>query len=135
MGRKILAIIVALITAFAVIFIVQMIATLFAPQPPKNFEYLSRDEILAYLNSVPVSVIATVLAGYVLGAFAGGFVVTKMTRRESPGISLPILIGVVLFLAGVVNFFVTLPGQPAWFIAASLISFIPFSLLGHRFAR
>ncbi len=134
MGRKILAVVVALIAAIAVISIVEMINSAIVPTPTLdvlNDVAKFRD----FMTKLPVTAYVVVLIGYLLGAFTGGFIVTKMSRRESPGMQLPILIGAILTLGGLLNFFVMLPGQPLWFICVSLISYIPLSLLGHRFAR
>jgi hypothetical protein len=134
MGRKILAVVVALITATAVIMIVQM-GNAVVVAPP-SAEAMKDPQLLhQYLTKMPVTAYVIMILSYVLGAFAGGFIVTKMSRRESPGTSLPILIGVILTIIGLLVFFVVLPGQPVWFIALSLLSYIPMALLGHRFAR
>src|SRR5437868_6742578 len=133
MGRKILAVVLALITAWAIFLIVEMIMTQLW-KTPNSMEYMGLDEIVAYFVSLPHTAYATVLLGYVIGAFCGGFIVTKMSRRESPGLALPIIIGVILTLGAISNF-VMIPGQPMWFIVASIVVFLPLSLIGHRFAR
>jgi hypothetical protein len=134
MGRIILAVVVALIVAMAVIMIIQM-GNVMVVRPPADEVVRDPGQLRQFLANMPVTAYVVILISYILGAFAGGFIVTKMSRRESPGTSLPILIGVVLTIAGLLNFFVVLPGQPIWFIALSLLSYIPMSLLGHRFAR
>jgi hypothetical protein len=133
MGRKILAVIVALITAWGIILIVEMIASRLW-STPNNLEYMSRGDMAAYFSSLPVTAYVVVLVGYLIAAFFGGFIVTKMSRRESPGVTLPIVIGIVLTLGAILNF-VTLPGQPIWVIVVGVLIFIPLSLTGHRFAR
>ena len=135
MGRKILAVIVALIAATAIIMASQMIATAAAPTYPKNFEYMSADERRAYISSLPTMVFAIVLVGYIVAAFVGGFVAQKMGRRWSSGPTLSLIVGIFLLLGGIANFFFMVPGQPIWFAAASLISYIPMALLGYRFAK
>lgn len=135
MGRKILAVVVAAITAMAIIMIFQMISTAAAPVPPKNFEYMTAEERIAYITSLPAMAFAIVLAGYVVAAFAGGFVAQKMGRRWSEGPMLSLIIGVFLTAAGIANFFFMVPDQPMWFVAASLISYIPMALLGYRLAK
>lgn len=134
MGRKILAVVVALIVAFAVIMIVQM-ANSVVVSPPSADVMRDPVRLREFLRTLPMTAYVVVLLGYVLGAFAGGFIVTKMSRRESPGIALPIVIGAILEIGAILNFFVMLPGQPIWFIVVSLLIMIPASLLGHRFAR
>ena len=133
MGRKILAVIVAMITATGIILIVAMVATRLW-STPNNLEYMSRAEASTYFSSRPLESYVVMLIGYVMGAFFAGFIVTKMSRRESPGKTLPVVVGVLLLL-GMLATVALLPGQPIWFVIASLVAFIPFSLLGHRFAR
>jgi len=132
MGRKILAIIVALIAAFAVIAIVQMLGTL-VNTPPSGDVMNDPARLREYMAGLPTSAFVMVLVSYFLGAFTGGYIVKKMSRRESPGLGLPMVIGILLTLAGVLNF-VTLPGQPLWFAAIALLTFIPVTLLGSKIA-
>lgn len=135
MGRKILAVFVAMITAVAIIWLGWMISTMIAPETPKNLEYSTATDIAAYARTLPPASYAAALAAYILAAFAGGFVVTKMSRRESPGPTLPVLIGILLTIGGLLNYLLVWSNQPLWFIVTSLIVFIPISLLGHRLAR
>lgn len=134
MGRKILAVVAALITASAIFLLIQMIATLFAFETPKNIEYMTREEIAAYMKTVPVGGYLTVLFGYLLGSFAGGWMVTKVSKARN-STALPFLVGALLTIGAIGNFFFVLPGQPLWFVVLSLISYIPLALFGHRFAR
>lgn len=133
MGRKILAVVVALIVAFGVIMIVQMLNALVV-LPPSPETMGDPAKLREYVAGLPMTAFVVVLLGYILGSFAGGYIVTKMSLRESPGISLPIVIGVILTIGGALNFFVLMPGQPIWFTTAALITYIPVSLIGHRMA-
>ena len=134
MGRKILAVVVAMITGVAIIWIGWMISTMIAPNTINNFEYASANEVAAYARGLPNTSYLAAIVGYVLAAFAGGFVVTKMSRRESPGISLPILVGILLTIGGVLIHLVVWHG-PVWFLGASILVFVPMSRVGHRLAR
>ncbi len=133
MGRKILAVIVALIVATAVIMIVEMINS-YNIKPPSGDVMRDPAKLREYMANGSTLAYGVVLFGYSLGSFVGGFIVTKMSRQVSRGMSLPIVVGVLLALLGVANSLM-LPGQPIWFMAASLAVFIPMSLLGHRLAR
>jgi hypothetical protein len=133
MGRKILAVVVAMIIAVAIIWVAYMISTMNAPFYPKNMEYMSRDDMAAYMRTVPISTFITVLIGYALAAFAGGFIATKMGRRWSSGMSLALFVGILLTMGDGLNVWAW--PQPGWFILTSLIIFIPISLIGYRFAR
>lgn len=133
MGRKILAVVVSMITAVGIIWVAYMISSMMAPFYPKNMEYMSRDDIAAYMSTVPISTFITVLIGYAIAAFAGGFISTKMGRRWSPGMSLAGVVGILLTVGALLV--TRLWPQPIWFIAASLIVFVPVALIGYRFAR
>lgn len=133
MGRKILALVVAMIVAFAVIMIVGMIDAVQLARPSAE---VMKDpaKVAEYMANGPASAYIGILIGYIIASFVGGFIVTKMSRQVSKGTALPIIVGVLLMIVGVLNF-IRLPGQPIWFIAAALLTFIPLSLVGHRFAR
>jgi MFS family permease len=135
MGRKILAVIVGWIAAVAIFMVFQMISTMAAPNYPSNAEHIPQEGLRDYIATLPPMVFAIVLIGYIVGAFAGGFITSKMGRRWSPGPTLAFIVGVLLTIGGLLNFFVMFPGQPLWFIAASLISFIPAALIGYCVAR
>ena len=134
MGRKILALVVALIVAFAIMLIVQMLNSILV-QPPSAEVMGDTAKFKEFMAGLPASAYIVLLVSYVLAAFAGGFIVTKMARQVSTGPTLAVIIGAILTIGGILNFFVMLPGQPMWFIAASLICYIPLALLGHRLAR
>jgi len=134
MGRKILAVIVALIAAMAIMMIIQMVNTLVVQQPGADI-YADPEKLRLFVSGLPNTAFVLVLVSYVLASFAGGFIVTKMARQVSSGPGLSILIGAILSLGGVLNFFVMLPGQPVWFIILSLVCYVPLALLGHRMAR
>ncbi len=133
MGRKILAVVVALIVATAVMIIVEMLNSLVL-KPPGNDVLNDPAKLREYMANGPAMAYVVVLIGYVLASFAGGFIVTKMSRQVSSGTTLPLIVGAILTAAGIMNF-VMLPGQPVWFLVLSLVTFIPVTLIGHRFAR
>jgi uncharacterized membrane protein YeaQ/YmgE (transglycosylase-associated protein family) len=134
MGRRLLAVIVALIVANAVYLIGLMIATMFAAFSPKNFEYMSMQERATYFSSMPLGAYLTEIFAYIIGSLAAGWIVSSISR-DRPSITLPLIVGVILTLGALVTLFISIPGQPAWVIVLSLILFIPFTLLGQRFAR
>ncbi len=129
----ILAVVVAMIAATAVIWVGWMISTLLAPNTPNNLQYPSTADLSGYIASLPTISFVVALIGYFLASFAGGYIVKNMSRRESPGMALPILIGSILTVVGIINY-VMLPGQPMWFALISLLIFLPVSLLGAKFA-
>lgn len=133
MGRKILSVVVALIVAFAVMMIIEMLNSL-QLAPPSADIMADRAKLAEYMANGPVQAYVVVLIGYFLASFAGGFIVTKMSHQVTQTATLPIVIGVILTLGMVANLLM-LPGQPLWFAVLGLLIFIPTSLLGHRIAR
>src|SRR5436190_24042466 len=133
MGRKILAVVVGFIVASAVFMIFEM-ANSMVMAPPSPEVMKDRAKLAEYMANGPTLAVIVVLIGYIIGSFAGGFIVTKMGRRWSPGATLAIIVGSLLTLAMVANI-MSVPGQPLWFIIASFVTFIPVTLIGHRFAR
>src|SRR5215212_7856029 len=132
MGRMILAVVVALIVAFGVITIVEILGAMVVP-PPSTEVLKDPVAIRQYMMNLPLLAYVMVVIGWTIGAFAAGFIVTKMSRRESPGLSLPILVGVLMTIGAIIDF-VMLP-HPTWFVIVGLLVFIPFTLIGHRLAR
>ena len=103
MGRKILAVVTAMITGFAVIWVGWMISTLAAFSTPSQMEHVGQSDVNRYAASAPPMTYVIALICYALAGFAAGFVVTKMARRwTTGGYSLSIVCGVLLMTAGLV---------------------------------
>ena len=112
MGRKILAVVVGFIVATAIFMIFEM-GNSMVMAPPSAEVMADRAKLAEYMANGPAKAYIIVLIGYIVGSFAGGFVVTKMGRRWSPGATLALIVGILLTICGLLNFFVMLPGQPA----------------------
>jgi hypothetical protein len=134
MGRKVLAVIVAVVLAGAIFLIVQMVATMFPAVAPKNLEYMTAAERHAYFSSMPTAAYITIAIGTLLASFAGGWIATNVGKASDSN-ALPLIVAALLVLSGLVWFFGFAPGQPWWLIGLALVLCIPFSLIGHRFAR
>src|SRR6476620_11163106 len=129
MGRIFLAVVVALIVAFGIITIVEMLEALVV-LPPSTEVMKDPVAIRQYMMNLPNIAYIMLGIGWLVASFAAGFIVTKMSRRESPGLTLPIVVGVLMTIGAIINF-VILP-HPTWFVILGLLIFIPFNLLGHR---
>jgi len=128
----ILAVIVALIVAIAIMMVVEMGNSMIV-MPPSNEIMKDPGALCEFMRNGPVKAYVVVLIGYFIASFAAGFIVTKMSRRESPGLTLPIIVGVLLTLGMIANVLM-LPCQPMWFVIIGFLIFIPITLIGHRFA-
>jgi hypothetical protein len=134
MGRKVLAVIVAWIVAGAIILIGQMfMGSVWGPPTPTIRE--DPAAMRSYVESLPTQAFVTLAFIYAIASFAGGFIVTKMGQRWSPGVTLPLVIGILLLIGGILNFFVVVPYHPVWVTVLCLLIYIPFSLLGHKVAK
>jgi MFS family permease len=134
MGRRTLAVIVALIVAVAIFLVAQMVGTLFPAASPKNYDYMSMQERSTYFGSMPIGAYLTNIFGYLLGSIAAGWIVAKVSQDRHT-LTLPLIVGVILTIGGILNFFVAAPGQPVWVVVVSLVIFIPFTLIGQKFSR
>jgi hypothetical protein len=134
MGRKILAVVVGWIVAAVVIMIGQMLmATMWSPASTN----IQNDPaaLKAYVEGLPTQAFVVLIIVYAVASFAGGFIVTKMGRRFSQGMTLALIIATLLFVGGLLNFFVMVPYHPLWVSLLSLAVYYPFTILGHTFAR
>ncbi len=134
MGRKILAIVTAMITGFAVIWVGWMISTLAPFAAPSQMEHVGQSDVNHYAASAPPMTYAIALVSYALAGFAAGFIVSKMSSRWTTGsYALSIVCGVLLTVWAIVAYF-SFPG-PIWFLIAAIVIITPSALIAHRFAE
>lgn len=133
-GRKSVAVITALIGSLGIIVIGWMISTKAPFSAPSQLEYVSRNDVLAYANAAPPLYWAIGLVTYAVAGFCGGFIVSKMSRRwTTGGYGLSLLVGGILTIVGLGSY-MAWPG-PLWFLAGTLLIFIPTAAIGHRLAE
>ena len=132
MGRKVLAVVTAMITAVCIIWIGYMIGTMIAPNTPNNAEHANVRDWAAYMRSFPTGAFVAVLIGYALGGFAGGFISTKMGRRWGGGMQLAVIVGVLLAIGACAV--AAIWPQPPWFVVVGALLFVPVSLFGYKMA-
>lgn len=133
MLRKILGALGGLVAAFVVIFVAQL-AMLLVVTPPTPELMQNPQAMSEWVSNMPISANLLLALGYLIGSFAGGFVATKIAVAEN-GFLPSVIVGVLLTAAGLVNFFITMPGSPIWVIVLCLAIYIPFALIGHRAAK
>ena len=134
MGRKVLALVTALITSFAIIFTGWMVSQKAAFSAMTYAEYSSYKDWIGYANSAPPLYWVIGLVSYALAGFAGGWIVTKMARRWSAGgYALSMLVAAILTVFSVASY-VFFPG-PIWFLIGTIVIFVPTAALAHRMAE
>ena len=134
MGRKVLAVIVAILFSACIFLLVQMVATMIPAFSPKNLEYMSAAEREAYFSSMPMGAYITIALGTILASIAAGWISTNVGKASDSN-TLPMIVATLLALSGLVWFFLFAPGQPWWLIGIAIILCFPFAFVGHKLAR
>jgi hypothetical protein len=129
MGKRILAILAGIITAFILIAIIQYISSLIYPLPP-GFDYTNKEAMLELINSMPAGAWLFLLSSYIIGSFGGGFIAARITPDNK--IRSSIIVGTITMAAGIMN--LVQIHHPVWFAIVSTLVYIPFAWLGGRLA-
>lgn len=127
MLRKILAILAGFIAAFAIMMAFEFVNSLIFPFP-EGMDYKSLDEVRQFTETLPSTAFIMVLLGWAIGAFVAVLVTMKISRKS--GIMLPLIVGIILTICGVVN--VIMFQHPLWFNIVGLPLFIIFTILAWR---
>ena len=85
-----------------------------------------REAIRAIFASAPVGALLVVVLGWLVGSLAGGWTAARMATQGNR--RAPIVLGVLLTLAGVANNLMLPP--PLWFWVATMAVLLPGALLG-----
>ena len=128
--RSIAAVVAGFITASIVMMIIEMInGRVLHPELGKAADGMTdRDTIRALLATAPVGAFLVVIAGWILGGVAGGWVTARVAAQATAGHGL--VLGELLTLAGVANNLMVPP--PLWFWIASLVVLMPAAYVGAR---
>ena len=130
--RSIAAVVAGFIAASIVMMIVETLnSRVLYPGLAKAAEGMTdREAIRALLATAPVGAMLVVIAGWILGGVAGGWVVARLAKRSTAAHGLAL--GALLTLAGVANNVMIPP--PLWFWIASVLVLMPAAYLGARLA-
>ena len=130
--RSIAAVVAGFIAASIVMMIVETInGRVLHPELGKAAEGVTdRETIRVLLATAPVGAFLVVIAGWILGGVAGGWVTARLAAQAAAGHGL--VLGALLTLAGVANNLMIPP--PLWFWVASLVVLMPAAQVGARLA-
>ncbi len=131
MGRAILGVLAGLATLFVVIMGIEYIGHTIYPPPP-GLNPMVTEDLSAIMAAQPLAANAIVVLAWVVGAFAGGWVAAKISRRYPRTAA---VIVALMVMAGVVGMIVQLPDHPRWMAVLGLLLPIPAALLAARLAR
>lgn len=129
MGRKILAVLAGMITGGLIVMIFDELSHLIAP-PPEGLDFTDKEAITEFMKTVPVSAFLVMLAGWLLSAFSGAFVASKIVPLSWKSVSL--LTGGILMLGAIMNM-VMLP-HPVWMMVIGILGYFPLAWLGGKLA-
>jgi hypothetical protein len=126
--RSIASVVAGFIAASLVMTIVETInGRVFYPGLAKAAEGVTdRETIRAIFAAAPLGSLLVVIAGWILGGIAGGWVAARLATRATVGHGL--VLGALLVLAGVANNLMLPP--PMWFWIASLVVLMPAAYVG-----
>lgn len=122
-GRRIGGVITALVVAGAIVLMIETLANRMVPVPvgtnPLDAEQLKR---ALEAGEVPFSSLALVLGGWLLGAYAGGTVASRLAGNKA------VIMFTVLFTTLIVVNLLSLP-HPTWMWAGGVLG-VPLLALG-----
>lgn len=125
MGRTILGVLVGLVVAWLVMSLCEF-GSLALHRPPPGLDLRNPEALALHIASAPLSAMLLVLAGWVLGAFLGGWVAARIARHRRVA---ALVIGALVVLGVVANNLmiphplwmtivgIALPIPTAWFAA------------------
>lgn len=130
--RGIVAVIAGFVAASAVMLAVESFnGHVLYPEVGKLMEGMTdKEAIKAAMASAPAGALIVVLAGWVMGSIAGGFVAAWIGWNAPERHAL--VLGVLLTLAGIANNLMLPP--PVWFWALTFAVFVPPAYAGARWA-
>jgi hypothetical protein len=126
--RGIVAVVLGLLTSFAIVFAVEAVNSQVFPMPP-GFNLADPESVKAAMAALPTAALVVVLAGWLAGALAGAWVAARFAR---PAGWPPLAVGVLLLTAAVASMLM-IP-HPVWFWIVGVAIYPVATWLGARLA-
>lgn len=115
--RMVLAGLAGVVTGGAVVGVIEAVGHMvYAPAAPADLS--TREAMSAFVRTLPVGAFLFVLAAYVAGTAAGGYIATLVARRHAARFAW--IVGSLILVGAVANFF-AIP-HPAWFVVATMVA-------------
>jgi len=129
-GRTILGVLAGLVVAWLVMSLCEF-GSLALHRPPPGLDLRDPEALALHIASAPLSAMLLVLAGWVLGAFLGGWVAARIARHR---LAAALVIGALVVL-GVIANNLMIP-HPLWMTITGIALPIPAAwLAASRLAR
>ena len=128
--KKVFAIVTGVVAGFAIVFIGD--ATTHALSPvPNGLDYTNRDEMRAYIESIPMYVLVIMVVFWLASSFLGAMLAARIYRFEWKRTAL--ITGGILMAAAILN--LAMIPHPGWMWIAVIAGYIPAALLGGWLVR
>lgn len=129
MIRNVGAAITGLVTAFALVYLVEKLGHSLYP-PPTDLDFSDPDSVRPYIATLPIIALLFPMFAWFAGTFAGS-IVASIIGDAKPWIY-PSIVGGLIFSATVANL-IAIP-HPMWFSIISLIGIVASAWLSTRVA-
>jgi len=129
MLRRIFAVLLGLVAAFATVMLVEWISHQIYPPPP-GLDFNNAEQVRQHVATLPLGAFIAVLTGWLMGTLVGGLVACQIAR-EKPAVFASI-IGTVMMAATIANL-VMIP-HPSWFSIAGIVAIAAATLLAIRWS-
>jgi hypothetical protein len=128
--KNFFAIVGSLAAAMIIIMLFELLSNSVHPFP-KDLDLNNKFLLKEYMSTLPLSVFAIVLSGYIIASFIAGVIIKYISPKS--GKIVPLITGIILTSASIVNLY--LIPHPLWFIIINVILCIPMALIGHSLFR
>jgi hypothetical protein len=128
--KKVLAVIVGIITGFAIVFIGDATTNALSPAP-SGLDYKNRDVMRDYILSIPMYVMVIMVIFWLGSSFLGAMLASRLNRSDWKRTS--IITGSILMAAALLNL-IMLP-HPLWLWIVVAVGYVPAALLGGWLVR
>jgi len=129
--RTVFAIISGVFAMMIVITFVQLANIKLLFPPPAGIDWNNPEAVAAFASSLPVSAMAVVVFGWLLGSFVGAAVAARIAVRYR--VASALLIG-ALVVAGVIHSVLTI-SHPTWVIAGGVLLPLPLAYLAAKLVQ
>ena len=127
MTRKILAVVLGIVTAFVLVAVIEAVGHMIYPPPP-DLDPTDREALRDYVEGLPPGAFAFVLAAWGLATLMGG-VLACVIAKEKP-LRYATIVGAVVLAATLLNLF--LIPHPLWFSIAGVGLILVMTLAAGR---
>lgn len=130
MLRYISSIIAGVLIGFFAISLIEALGHFITP-PPEGVNITDAESISAYMKDIPLASLLMVWLAYIIGSFVAGLITAVLLRKNQ--LKAAVACGVLILAAGALNLY--LIPHPLWFSIGTILTYIPFAVLGAHFGK